>query len=156
MHSRPSHRRATVMAGSFLLAMGLGLSAQAQDPQVPEAGIRVTAQDTAFVPLPIPGASSFALYGGTGTGLATAMTSQLDPATDRVLPHTHSNGYWAMVMKGRMQHWELSEPDRGPDLLPGSYWFQPGGVPHAEDCLGPEICQVFVVFDKAADFTPFQ
>ncbi len=90
------------------------------------------------------------------TGLPTAMTSLLDPATYEVLPHTHSHGYWAMVVTGRMQHWQLSEPDRGPELLPGSYWFQPGGIPHAEDCLGPEICQVFVVFDAAADFTPVQ
>ena len=136
--------------------LGLPIAAQAQDPQVPSAGLRVPAGDVAFAPLPIPGASSFALYGGTGTGLPTAMTSRLDPATYQVLPHTHTHGYWAMVVAGRMQHWELSEPDRGPDLLPGSFWFQPGGVPHAEDCLGPEICQVFVVFDVAADFMPVQ
>jgi hypothetical protein len=138
------------------LAASAALSAQAQAPQVPEGGVRVEAADVAFAPLPIPGASSFALYGGTDTGLPTAMTSQLDPATYQVLPHSHTHGYWAMVVKGRMQHWEMSQPDRGPDLLPGSFWFQPGGVPHAEDCLGPEICQVFVVFDEPADFIPDQ
>ncbi|MCB1449246.1 MAG: hypothetical protein KDJ67_03865 [Nitratireductor sp.] len=138
------------------LMLGLPIVAQAQDPQVPEAGIRVPADEVAFAPFPAPGVRSIALYGGVGTGLPTAMTSLLDPASYEVLPHTHTHGYWAMVVKGRMQHWELSEPNHGPDLLPGSYWFQPGGVPHAEDCLGPEICQVFVVFDEAADFTPVQ
>lgn len=147
-------RRMAVLG--MLMAAGVAQSALAQDPQVPDAQVRVPAGDVAFAPLPIPGASSLALYGGTGTGLPTAMTSILDPATYQVLPHTHENGYWAMFVKGRMQHWELSEPDRGPELLPGFYWFQPGGVPHAEDCLGPEICQVFVVFDEAADFTPVQ
>ncbi len=153
MRKRPRHR-SSFAALTIVVTLAVGLPAQAQDPQVPDAGIRVPAGDIAFAPLPIPGASSFALYEGTGTWLATAMTSLLDPATYIVLPHTHTNGYWAMVVKGRMRHWELSDPDRGPDLLPGSYWFQPGGVPHAEDCLGPETCQVFVVFDKAADFNP--
>lgn len=146
----------TRAALALTLATGLGAAAQAQAPQVPDTGIRVPADQVAFAPFPAPGVRSVALYGGVGTGQPTAMTSLLDPATYKVLPHTHAHGYWAMVVKGRMQHWELSEPDRGPDLLPGSYWFQPGGVPHAEDCLGPEVCQVFVVFHEAADFTPVQ
>lgn len=148
--------RIAFAACSLGLLLCLPITALAQDSQAPEAGIRIPADEVAFTPLPIPGASSFALYGGIGAGLPTAMTSLLDPATYEVLPHIHTHGYWAMVVKGRMQHWELSEPDRGPDLLPGSYWFQPGGVPHAEDCLGPEVCQVFIVFDHAADFTPVQ
>jgi hypothetical protein len=156
MHLKHPGHRMTLGALAFTLVAIFGLYARAQDPQVPDAGIRVPADKVSFAPLLIPGASSFALYGGTGSGLPTAMTSLLDPDTYQVLPHSHSHGYWAMVVKGRMQHWELSEPDRGPDLLPGSYWFQPGGVPHAEDCLGPDICQVFVVFDEAADFTPVQ
>lgn len=146
----------TNAAFALTLATGLGAAAQAQDTQVPDAGIRVPADQVAFAPFPAPGVRGAALYGGVGTGQPTAMTSLLDPAIYDVLPHTHTHGYWAMVVNGRMQHWELSEPDRGPDLLPGSYWFQPGGVPHAEDCLGPEICQVFVVFDEPADFTPVQ
>jgi len=154
MHTNKFPRRLTRPALSLVLAVAFGFSAQAQDPQEPATGLRVTAEDTAFAPFPVPGVRSIALYGGVGTGLPTAMTSLLDPATYKVMPHTHTNGYWAMVVKGRMQHWELSEPDRGPDLLPGSYWYQPGGVPHAEDCLGPDICQVFVVFNEAADFFP--
>ncbi|MEZ5800089.1 MAG: hypothetical protein R3D29_05990 [Nitratireductor sp.] len=146
----------TVAACTLSLMLGLPIVALAQEPQAPEAGIRVPADEVTFAPFPAPGVRSIALYGGVGTGLPTAMTSLLDPASYEVLPHTHTHGYWAMVVKGRMQHWELSEPDRGPDLLPGSYWFQPGGVPHAEDCLGPEICQVLVVFDEAADFIPVQ
>ncbi len=151
------HRKAStalpLWTGAILIASSLGLSAQAQAPDVQ---VRVPANQVEFAPIPIPGASSFALYGGTGTGLPTAMASRLDPAAYQVFPHTHTHGYWAMVVKGRMQHWELSEPDRGPDLLPGSYWFQPGGVPHAENCLGPEICQVVVIFDEPADFAPVQ
>ena len=151
------HRNVSVrLITAVLLSSTLGLPAQAQHAQEPGTQIRVLADQVAFAPFPAPGVRSVALYGGVGTGLPTAMTSLLDPATYEVLPHTHSHGYWAMVVTGRMQHWELSEPDRGPDLLPGSYWFQPGGVPHAEDCLGPDICQVFVVFDEAADFTPVQ
>jgi len=151
------HRNVFVhLSTAVLLSSTLGLPAQAQHAQEPDAQIRVPADQVAFAPFPAPGVRSVAIYGGVGTGLPTAMTSLLDPATYEVLPHTHSHGYWAMVVTGRMQHWELSEPDRGPDLLPGSYWFQPGGVPHAEDCLGPEICQVFVIFDEPADFTPVQ
>lgn len=151
------HKTSIAVAACCLgLVIGLPITAQAQDPQVPETGIRVPADEVDFAPFPAPGVRSIALYGGVGTGMPTAMTSLLDPATYEVLPHTHTHGYWAMVVKGRMQHWELSEPERGPDLLPGAYWFQPGGVPHAEDCLGPEVCQVFVIFDEPADFTPDQ
>ncbi|MFA8388211.1 MAG: hypothetical protein ACEPO2_21535 [Pelagibaca sp.] len=149
-------RLLSLSSTALLLALTFGLSVQAQHAQEPDTQIRVPADQVEFAPFPAPGVRSIALYGGVGTGMPTAMTSLLDPATYEVLPHTHSHGYWAMVVKGRMQHWELSEPDRGPDLLPGSYWFQPGGVPHAEDCLGPEICRVFVVFDEPADFTPVQ
>lgn len=156
MHRSFPIRLQAVVPFSVLLISTLGLSAQAQHAQEPDAQIRVPADQVEFAPFPAPGVRNVALYGGVGTGLPTAMTSLLDPATYEVLPHTHSHGYWAMVVKGRMQHWQLSEPDRGPDLLPGSYWFQPGGVPHAEDCLGPEICQVFVIFDEAADFAPVQ
>ena len=139
---------------AILLMSILGLPAQAQQAPEPDAQVRVPADQVAFAPFPTPGVRSVALYGGVGTGQPTAMTSLLDPATYEVLPHTHTHGYWAIVVKGRVQHWQLSEPDRGPELLPGAYWFQPGGMPHAEDCLGPEVCQVFVVFDESADFTP--
>lgn len=139
---------------AIVLMSILGLPAQAQQAPEPDAQVRVPADQVAFAPFPAPGVRSVALYGGVGTGQPTAMTSRLDPATYEVLPHTHTHGYWAMVVKGRVQHWQLSEPDRGPELLPGAYWFQPGGMPHAEDCLGPEVCQVFVVFDESADFTP--
>lgn len=152
MHRNIFTRLQLLGSTTFLLASSLGLSAQAQHAQEPDIQIRVPADQVEFAPFPAPGVSNLALYGGVGTGLPTAMTSLLDPASYEVLPHTHTHGYWAMVVKGRMQHWQLSEPDRGPDLLPGSYWFQPGGVPHAEDCLGPEVCQVFVVFDEGADF----
>jgi hypothetical protein len=64
---------------------------QLQDPQVPPAGIRVPADEVAFAPLPIPDTSSFALYGGTGNRLPSAMTSLLDPVTYEVLPHTHTH-----------------------------------------------------------------
>jgi predicted ATPase len=157
MHTAHTTRHVMTRAALTLtLAATFAIAVQAQDLQSPEAQVRVPAGQVAFAPFPAPGVQSVALYGGVGTGQPTAMTSLLDPATYEVLPHTHEHGYWAMVVKGRMQHWELSEPDRGPDLLPGSYWFQPGGVPHAEDCLRSEICQVFVVFDEAADFTPVQ
>ncbi|WP_267140046.1 cupin domain-containing protein [Anianabacter salinae] len=156
MHQNVLSRLLLLGSTAFLMVATFGLSAQAQHLQEPDAQIRVPADQVAFAPFPAPGVRSVALYGGVGTGMPTAMTSLLDPAAYEVLPHTHTHGYWAMVVKGRMQHWQLSEPDRGPDLLPGSYWFQPGGVPHAEDCLGPEVCQVFVVFDAPADFTPVQ
>jgi hypothetical protein len=81
---------------AVLLTSALVLSAEAQQPQVPEAGSRVPADQHAFVPLPIPGASSVALYGGTGSGLPTAMTSLLDPATYEVFPPIRmATGRWS-------------------------------------------------------------
>lgn len=151
-HDKTRLRSLVVTAG--LRMSTLGLPALAQRAQRPDAQVRIPADEVAFAPIPAPSVRSVAFYDGVGTGQPTAMTSLLDPAAYEVLPHTHTHGTWAIVVKGRMQHWHLPEPDRGPDLLPGAYWFQSGGVPQAEDSLGLEVCQPFVVFDETADFTP--
>jgi quercetin dioxygenase-like cupin family protein len=68
--------------------------------------------------------------------------------------HTHSGGYHGVVIAGSPNH--LQPGDKKPTPLPpGSYWFEPGGVPHNSQCLGKEECIALVHFnDGKADFAP--
>lgn len=135
---------------------GLAAPAQALAQTAPEKMVRVPVEKAAFAPFGIPGTEVVQVYGRVGGGVPTAMLSRIDPGKSMPLPHTHTQGYWAVVVAGTMQHWELSEPDRGPMLKPGSIWFQPGGNAHTEVCVGTETCMIYVYFSTVADFTPLK
>lgn len=68
--------------------------------------------------------------------------------------HTHSGAYHGVVIAGSPNH--LQNGDKKPTPLPpGSYWFEPGGVPHNSQCLGKEECIALVHFNEGkADFAP--
>ena len=65
--------------------------------------------------------------------------------------HTHTHAYRSWLIEGQMKHWDASgtEADAEP-LGPGSYWRQPGGQLHADDCLS-ERCTAYVAFDGPVD-----
>ena len=143
----------TILAGICLAAI-TSLPVAAQD-QFPEQLVRTPAQDIPWQPL-FPGVEAYTLYGGLEQGAPTAFISRTDPGQSIALPHTHSDGYWGFILAGNHQHWEMLEPDRGPILTPGSSWYQPADVPHADLCVGPAPCITLVIFDKRADFIPVQ
>lgn len=58
--------------------------------------------------------------------------------------HVHTSDYHLIVLEGTMKHWAAGQTeDSVPTMPPGSYWFQPGGQPHADSCLSNE-CIMFV------------
>ncbi|MEO0347137.1 MAG: hypothetical protein AAF229_12865 [Pseudomonadota bacterium] len=115
--------------------------------------VRTKADDTPFQDF-FPGISVYPLYGTFEGPGPHAVIVRNDPSIAEEVAHTHTNGYWAVVVSGRLLHWELSEPDRGPILTAGASWFQPGGVPHADVCLGPEVCVTVINWLDEGDFKP--
>ena len=75
-----------------------------------------------------------------------------------VLPmHAHSSGYQAIVVQGRMKHWQLSEDENGAAVLgPGSWWFQPGDEVHTDACIDEIECIVYVHTDGKLDTTMYR
>ena len=65
--------------------------------------------------------------------------------------HTHSAGYQSWLIEGAMKHWgPEGDQESAPVLAPGSYWSQPAGELHADNCVA-EQCTAYVVFDGPID-----
>jgi len=100
-----------------------------------------------------------------GTTVITAASLRTDPVTGARafmarftkgsnISHTHPDGYHGVVVKGTMSHWSAGFPNAETKRLePGSYWYQPGGELHREECLSDE-CILFVVHDGVTAATP--
>jgi len=113
--------------------------------------VRTQLDDTAFQQL-FPGVAVHFVYGGIGMGVPTAQLGRIDAGL--TFPsHSHSDDYHAVLIKGRFQHWEVGDADKGPVMLPGATFFQGKNAPHYDSCLGPEQCLVFVTFANRADVT---
>lgn len=68
--------------------------------------------------------------------------------------HTHTSDYHAIVISGAPKHWLPGEEKKAQALGPGSYWFQPGGQPHGDECTGTEPCVLYLVVTSAFDYAP--
>lgn len=65
--------------------------------------------------------------------------------------HTHSYDYRSVLIEGAMKHWGEGESEETTSVLtPGSYWHQPGGELHADNCVA-ERCTAYVIFDGLID-----
>ena len=65
--------------------------------------------------------------------------------------HLHTSDYYAVEVSGVQHDWTAG-PDEGPQLPPGSWWFQPGNAQHANHCEAGETCVVFVYMPGGFDF----
>ncbi|MEL6950009.1 MAG: hypothetical protein AAGM16_07765 [Pseudomonadota bacterium] len=140
---------------SLALLAAASTAGDPPDRAYPAKMVRTKADETPFQSF-FPGISVYPLYGTfEGPGPHSVIVRN-DPAIAEEVAHTHTNGYWAVVVSGRLMHWELSEPDRGPILTAGASWFQPGGVPHADLCLGPEVCITVINWLDEGDFKPVE
>jgi len=152
-------RRSPVAMAFAVLLSGFAADACSQDMDKaappPSAGpaeslVRTPIEDASFAQL-LPGAKVFVVYGGVGTGAPTAQVATLDAGVS-FARHIHTEDYNAVVIEGRFQHWEDGEPGQGPVMTAGSTFFQAGGSPHYDACVGPETCVVYVHFPVSADF----
>jgi quercetin dioxygenase-like cupin family protein len=68
-------------------------------------------------------------------------------------PHTHSEGYWGVVISGMMQN-PFGTEVGAPDLGPGAFWYVPAGEQHSTLCISAEPCTFYFHAEGAFDFTP--
>jgi quercetin dioxygenase-like cupin family protein len=68
--------------------------------------------------------------------------------------HTHTSDYHAVVVSGAPKHWLVGGDAKAKPLASGSYWFQPGGQAHGDECTGKDPCVLFIVMKGAFDFAP--
>jgi quercetin dioxygenase-like cupin family protein len=88
------------------------------------------------------------LWGDPNTG-PSAMLLEMKRGSGPM--HTHTADYHLVVIEGTMKHWGAGEQESNAQpLSPGSYWFQPGGVPHADACLSDK-CVMHVVWSARRD-----
>ena len=67
--------------------------------------------------------------------------------------HTHSAGYYGIVVRGQAKHWPAGGETKAQVLNPGSHWYQPGKAPHGDECLANQ-CLLLLQFESGFDFMP--
>lgn len=88
------------------------------------------------------------LWGDPDTG-PSAMLLEMKKGAGPM--HTHTADYHLVVIEGTMKHWSAGEKESDVKPLgPGSYWFQPGGLAHADACLA-DRCVMQVVWSGRRD-----
>lgn len=134
-----------------LAAASLTSLAHAEPEQKPKQMIVVPAGAAKLVPADPArphGAKIAVLSGDPAAGPSTMLMEM--PRASGVL-HVHSSDYHLVVLEGTMKHRGERETEAAAKPLgPGSYWFQPGGQPHADSCLS-ERCLMFITWAGKRD-----
>lgn len=71
-------------------------------------------------------------------------------------PHTHTSDYWAVVVKGVEHDFAPGQQASAKDLPVGSWWMQPGNVPHDNACSKDGDCDIFVYMPNGFDMKPIK
>lgn len=66
----------------------------------------------------------------------------------KTAPHTHSNDYYGIVVKGTARHFEPGTPESKVVLPAGSHWAVPANVVHVSECLPGSEC-IFAISQKS-------
>lgn len=77
------------------------------------------------------------------------------PVGEETVPHTHSNTYHGVVIKGIVEN--PVNGDQNPVQLPaGSFWYQPGEQDHITRCSedSDEPCLIYLYQSENFDFVP--
>jgi quercetin dioxygenase-like cupin family protein len=141
-----------MLAGCYPAAGGERPAVSTPASPAPAASMRFerTPADDVQLQQLFPGVSVTFLYGGIDQTVPTFQLATIDAGV--TFPaHSHSSGYFAVVVAGRFQHWEDGDADRGPIMTAGSHFYQPGGNQHYDSCVGPEACTISVSFPERAD-----
>ena len=65
--------------------------------------------------------------------------------------HTHTSGYYGVVVRGQAKHWPAGAEAKAQTLGPGSHWYQPGKAAHGDECLAAE-CLLLIQMEGPYDF----
>jgi hypothetical protein len=146
--------KSKVMAVICVIAFFSSSIAQETKPIVKETLIRNLFEETPFVQFG-SGAQVYYLFGGMNKGVPSSQIGVIDPGVTFPL-HAHTNGYYAVIVSGNSQHWEEGSSDKGPIMISGDSYYQAGGVPHYDSCIGPEKCILVVTFAESMDVIPIE
>jgi quercetin dioxygenase-like cupin family protein len=131
-------------------------SAQPSAPSAPAAPPMIVTprEEARFVPMdpkrPDVGQQAV-LWGDPATGPST-MLMRFGRSSGKF--HLHSSDYHLIVLEGTMKHWGAGESEAtAKELRPGSYWYQPGNIAHADSCLS-ESCLMYVQWSGRSDSRP--
>jgi len=116
------------------------------------ASISVPAGDIKFAPTGVKNKGLELKAGGAYGNMATGKHGSFVfmPAGYASVPHTHTDYYYAVVVKGVMAN---HGPDAKDVPLPvGSYWYQKGGENHVTKCLSKDDCLFFITQPGPFDF----
>jgi hypothetical protein len=133
----------------LLLAIALLAGAAPAAAQVP-APVVVAIDEARFEPVDAArpdGPAIAVLRGNPATGPSDVLLKL--KKTDGT-PHTHSSAYRALLVSGRVLHYERCTCEAAAPLAPGSFWYQPGGVVHGDACLSDE-CVIYVSWEGPMD-----
>ena len=72
----------------------------------------------------------------------------------KTAPHTHSNDYVGVVVKGTARHYEPGKPETETVLPAGSHWAVPAHIVHISECLPGSECIFSIRQDAAFDIKP--
>jgi quercetin dioxygenase-like cupin family protein len=129
------------------------LAAQAPDPK---AAVVMSYEDARFKPLnpSIPNSAEIAALRGDPDKGPSTMLMKMRRGVGRL--HEHTADYELIVIEGTMKHWRAGENEATVKPLGvGSYWFQPGGQPHADSCL-TDTCVMFITWSGPRDSRLFE
>ena len=137
--SRLELRLARALVVAAALATGSSALANPKKPMVvvPADGARYVPVDPAR-----PDAAQMAVLHGDPARGPSAMLLKFKKVSG--VMHVHTSDYHLLLVKGTMKHRAKGQSEASaPPLGPGSYWFQPGGQPHADSCLSEE-CVMYI------------
>jgi quercetin dioxygenase-like cupin family protein len=107
--------------------------------------------DRQFTPLnpSVPNSTEIAVLRGDPAKGPSTMLMKMRKATGRM--HVHTADYELVVIEGTMKHWRAGEDEAAAKSMgAGSYWFQPGGAPHADSCL-TDTCVMYITWSGPRD-----
>jgi mannose-6-phosphate isomerase-like protein (cupin superfamily) len=133
------------------LALLLTSCTTSPSPRPARTMVAVPYQDAKFVPVSprlAEGPRMAVLWGDPSSGPSAVL---LEMQRGSVPFHVHTADYHLVVLEGTMKHWLEGQDEASAPLLgPGSYWFQPGGQPHADGCLS-DRCVMHIVWSGPRD-----
>jgi quercetin dioxygenase-like cupin family protein len=152
MSLRTLTARTTAIGVSIAFVCGVGAAAQiATSPASSKSDIVVPYQRAPFKPLnsSVPNGPEIAVLRGDPDHGPSTMLMKMRTMAGRL--HVHTATYELVVIEGTMKHWKRGESEAAATPLGvGSYWYQPGGEPHADSCL-TDSCVMSITWSGPRD-----
>jgi beta-alanine degradation protein BauB len=143
-------KKLSVVAGALFAAFAL----QSVSAQNRPAQYVTSAEAVKFTPLDpkTPGGVNFSVVSGDMQGKGPITLFLRLPKGPAPI-HTHTSGYYGVVVRGQAKHWPAGGEAKAQTLDPGSHWYQPGKAAHGDECVASE-CVLLIQMEGPYDFAP--